>query len=90
MAKRQSANELFVAVFWPPFSGKIGYRGPATAVSSENKVGAFDILPKHTNFITLIFDKMSILTPGKQKVEYTFKRGVLEVSNNLVRVFLGV
>jgi len=79
-----------VAVFWSPYSGQVGFQGTAVAVSSENKIGKFDILPEHTNFISLIFDKLTIQTPDKRKIDYTFKRGVLEVSDNLVKVFLGI
>jgi F0F1-type ATP synthase epsilon subunit len=88
--KKKKEPEIFVATFWSPSIGQVGYRGPARALSSVNKVGNFDILPGHTNFITLIFDKLSILTPDNKKINYTFKRGVLEVSENLVRVFLGI
>ena len=90
MKRKDIKQELFVAVFWSPFVGKIGYRGVASAVSSINKIGKFDILPEHTNFISLIFDKLTIYLPDKKKIDYEFKRGVLEVSNNLVKVFLGL
>ena len=88
--KPNSEEEIFVAIFWSPFIGKLGYRGSAVAISSVNKVGKFDILPAHTNFISLIFDKIIIHLADKTKLEYEFKRGVLEVSENLVKVFLGI
>jgi F0F1-type ATP synthase epsilon subunit len=90
MKKKRSKQELFVTVLWSPSTEKSGYRGPAIAVSSENKVGKFDILPTHINFISLISNKLAVYTQNNKKVEYEFKRGVLEVSNNLVRVFLGI
>ena len=88
--EEKSKKELFVATFWSPFVGKAGYRGSAVAVSSLNKIGKFDILPKHTNFISLIYKKLTIHLADKQKIDYEFKRGVLEVSDNLVKVFLGL
>lgn len=89
--KRESiAQEIFVAVFWPPFSGKIGYRGGAVAISSTNPVGRFDILPEHTNFISLIFKRLTIHLEDKKKIDYEFNRGVLEVSDNVAKVFLGI
>lgn len=90
MKRKSLKEELFVAVFWSPFVGKVGYRGAAAAITSDNKIGKFDILPEHTNFITLIFDKLVIHTLEKKKIEYEFKRGVLEVSDNLVKIFLGI
>ena len=90
MKLRNVQEEIFVAVFWSPFTGKIGYRGPAVALSSVNKIGKFDILSEHTNFISLIFKKLTIHLKEKKQVDYEFKRGVLEVSDNLVKVFLGI
>jgi F0F1-type ATP synthase epsilon subunit len=90
MKRKILKEELFIAIFWSPFAGKIGFRGVASALTSINKVGKFDILPEHTNFITLIFNKLTIHTQDRRKIEYEFKRGVLEVSDNLVKVFLGI
>jgi len=81
---------LEVNVFWLPIVKEVFYQGKAEAVSSQNKLGKFDILPKHTNFISLIFNNLSILTPDKKKVTYQFKRGVLEVTKNKVNIFLGL
>jgi len=81
---------LEVSVFWLPIIKEIFYQGKAEAVSSQNKLGKFDILPKHTNFISLIFNNILIFTPDKKKVAYQFKRGVLEVTKNKVNIFLGL
>jgi len=90
MAKGSKKEEIFIAVFWSPLVGKVGYRGPAIALTSINKVGKFDVLAEHTNFITLIFERIVIHTLEKKDIEYEFKRGVMEVSDNLVKVFLGI
>jgi F0F1-type ATP synthase epsilon subunit len=66
------------------------FSGLARSVSSKNSLGNFDILPKHINFITLIFDELIIQTQEKRKIVYKFQRGVLEVSENKVKIFLGV
>jgi len=81
---------LEVKVFCSPVIEKEPFRGKATAISSQNKLGKFDILPEHTNFITLIFGNLTIQTPDKKRVNYQFERGVLEVSKNKVNVFLGL
>lgn len=83
-------NLLEVKVFCSPVIEKEPFAGEAEAVSSQNKLGKFDILPKHTNFITLIFGDLTIHTSGKKKVAYQFEKGVLEVSENKVNVFLGL
>ena len=66
------------------------FSGLAESVSSKNKLGKFDILPKHINFITLIFGNLTIRTLDKTKITYKFKRGVLETSENKVKMFLEI
>ncbi len=81
---------LDVKVFFSSLIDKDTFAGEATAVSSENGLGKFDILPQHINFITLIFKELTIHTKEKEKVSYQFERGVLEVQRNKVNIFLGV
>lgn len=81
---------LEVKVFCSPVIEKEPFAGEAEAVSSQNKLGKFDILPEHTNFITLIFGNLTIHTSDKKKAAYQFEKGVLEVSENKVNVFLGL
>ena len=91
MRKKSNLKEQFldVKVFWSPVVGKEPIEEKARAVSSQNPVGDFDILPSHINFITLIFNTLTIHLPQK-KINYKFNRGVLEVSQNRVNVFLGL
>ncbi len=93
--KKEKINEteedlLEVNVFWLPIVKEIFYQGKARVISSQNKIGRFDVLPRHTNFITLIFKDISVITPEAKKITYQFKRGVLEVTKNKVNVFLGI
>jgi len=81
---------LKVRVFCSPLLRKEGYEGKAEAVSSENKLGKFDILPRHSNFITLIFNELTLHLSKERKIVYHFKRGVLEVIENKVNIFLGI
>jgi len=81
---------LNVKVFWTPAARKKNFEGEAEAVSSQNQLGKFDILPRHTNFITFIFKDLTIHLKDKEKLSFQFERGVLEVSENKVNVFLGL
>jgi F0F1-type ATP synthase epsilon subunit len=83
-------SELEVEILWPPSQKKEGFKGKALSVSSKNRLGKFDILPQHANFITLILDFLTIYTPDKRKISFQFKRGVLEVYKNKVKAFLEV
>jgi len=88
MPKRE--NLLSVEIYFPTIMNKKPFKGKATVVSSENRLGKFDILPQHINFATLIFNFLTIETPEKEKITHNFKRGVLLVKENRVTVFLGV
>ena len=81
---------LEIKVFWLPIVAEIFFEGKAQTVSSQNKMGKFDILARHTNFITLIFENLTIVTPKNKKISYQFERGVLEVSENKINIFLGI
>lgn len=83
-------NLLSVKVFFPALMRRENFSIKALSVSSENPLGKFDILPQHINFITLIFKKVSIQTPEKEKIEISFERGILIAKENEVKVFLGV
>lgn len=83
----QKPNELSVKVI---SSNKTFYDGRAAAVSGINKVGPFDVLPQHENFICLLKDKVVIHGLDGKKLEIPCENGLLEVSENLVRVFLGI
>lgn len=88
MAKKEEF--LLVKIFFPAIMQKPNFVGKAKAVSSENRLGKFDILPRHINFISLIFNQISILTPENEKIEFKFERGILVVRENQVKVFLGL
>lgn len=83
-------NLLKVNIFCSPVIEMKPFKGEATVVSSENRLGKFDILPKHTNFITLIYNSLTIHFLDKKELTYQFERGVVEVSENKVNVFLGL
>lgn len=61
----------------------------ATALSSYNEVGLFDVLPLHTNFISLIRDKLILHKVGGDR-EIKVQTGLLQVKNGEVYVYLGL
>lgn len=84
---------LQVDIAWSPSLAQAPYSGQAWAVSSINKLGKFDILPQHANFISQIFDNLTIHLVednNKRELNYQFKRGVIEVSEDKVKIFLGI
>lgn len=71
-------------------SSKTFFLGKAKSLSSKNKTGPFDILPYHENFISMLFDKVTIVDAKGEKTIIPCEHGILEVADNHVRVFLGI
>lgn len=70
---------------------KVVWEGDAKSVSSKNSEGIFDILPMHSNFITLIRGApISVIDVEDKKNEFTFKQAVIFVTDNVVRVFADI
>lgn len=89
--KKKKDLLLKVKIFWTPATGKKHFEGEVEAISSQNQLGRFDILPGHTNFITFVFKELVLHSKkGKEKNTFYFERGVLEVSGDRVNIFLGL
>ncbi len=69
---------------------KTTYEGDATAVSSVNEIGPFDILGQHENFISIIKGFVRVHQVDGKKVELKIDSGVLKNHNNQITIFLGV
>ncbi len=82
-----SGNILIVRI---TSSDKVYFDGRAASVSSFNKIGPFDILGRHENFITMLKDKVTIVDTQGKRTEFPCTQGLLEVSENRVRIFLGI
>jgi len=54
------------------------------AITSKNDTGIFDILPEHSNFISLISAPLTIHKLDGQKQEITFKSGLIKVKDNAI------
>lgn len=66
------------------------FDGTAETVSAVNEAGPFDILPGHANFFTLLTSgEVTIMSEG-EGYKFNVNRGVAQVSNNEVRVFVDI
>lgn len=86
---QEPTGELNVNILWHSFSRDPDYHGKAYSVTTENNLGKYDILPQHANLISLIKNQI-IVNTKKGQINYKFRSGVLEVSENVVNVFLGI
>lgn len=71
------------------------YEGPARSVSSVNVLGPFDVLPGHTNFVSLIKSQVIIrlrrlAEGGEERRAEIEGPAVLLVYRNQVKIFLGI
>jgi len=69
---------------------KILFEGGTHTVTSRNERGAFDILPLHTNFVTLISEYVIIDKGLKTEQSFKIEEGVLYVLANKVDVYVGI
>jgi len=69
----------------------IAFQGMATALTSINRVGPFDVLPMHANFVTTLFTTLTVHTKEGKPYSHTFDRGLLWArSGNLIDVYIGI
>ena len=69
---------------------RVIYSGKAKSVTSVNDKGKFDILPKHSNFISLINELLIIRDPGGATRKIPVESGILRVEQDRIEVFLGI
>jgi F0F1-type ATP synthase epsilon subunit len=66
------------------------FKGDLAAVSSFNLVGPFDVLPEHTNFVSMIKKKIVLHRADGRSEEINVDSGIIMVENSEVKVFVGV
>lgn len=69
---------------------KIIFDGTIRALSSLNRKGKFDVLPRHANFISLVEQTLIVHLPNGQTQELQVKNGVLKVAQNRIEVYVGI
>lgn len=78
---------LFITIISPEatvFEGKI------KAFSSINSDGPFDVLPQHTNFISIIKNKITLYDEYGAERQIKLENGIVEVFEDKVQVFVGI
>jgi F0F1-type ATP synthase epsilon subunit len=68
----------------------IVYQGECRSVSSFNKIGKFDILGSHANFITLVQKEINVIEKNGSPLTFKVDNGVAKVKENKVQIYLGV
>ncbi len=81
-------DRIYVTVFLTNSLQEQGFRGFAKSITSADTNGPFDVLPNHENFVTNFSKKLEITPLEGDKIAFNDKKGVMEVGNNVVRIFL--
>ncbi len=68
----------------------IVYEGKVKSLTSFNEKGLFDVLPLHTNFISIIKDSLILHERSGSDKTFKLKNGVLKIVANEVSIFLGI
>ena len=68
----------------------VHYGGKASAISSKNNKGPLDILPRHTHFISLIQDGVTIHKTDGSTQKINFVNAVLKVKDDKVEIYIGL
>ncbi len=69
---------------------KTVYLGQAEALTCKNEKGEFDILPLHSNFISLIDDYIQVHLRGGKTQKINIGRGLLIAFENKITILLNV
>jgi F0F1-type ATP synthase epsilon subunit len=86
--KSDSTDKLNV-IARSPF--ELYYEGEAIAVSASNRIGAFDILPGHADFFSILTSgDVTVQIEGKDPVMIDAKSGIITVRDNQAYLFLNM
>ncbi len=64
--------------------------GKVKALASANSRGPFDILPGHTNLISIIYQSLLVYLENGQAQEFDIDTGILRFMNNSCDLYLGI
>jgi F0F1-type ATP synthase epsilon subunit len=68
---------------------KVVFEGNVNTVSSYNKVGLFNILKDHSNFISII-EKKILINQGGATQEIDINNGLIKVRDNKIWIYIGI
>lgn len=84
----KTGKELLHVKLYSPF--QTYYNQDAYSLSGANATGAFDILPRHHNFMTLLEEgELTIRAPEGEKI-FKISRAVMHIKANQVTIFLDI
>lgn len=64
------------------------FEDDVTAITSRNDTGIFDVLPEHSNFISVIKEKVLLRKSNGENYEIILSNGIMKVKNNSVKCYI--
>lgn len=81
-------NTLYLSIFSPNYKSNLEFSGYIKSLSSINEKGPFDILPTHENLATVATGMIVVVDEADKRIEFNVQKAVVDVSDNLVKVFV--
>ena len=69
---------------------KVLFSGQAKALTSINEDGLFDVLPQHSNFISIIKDYVTVLKEDNTTLKFDLSSAIMQVTGDIVNIFVGI
>ena len=66
---------------------EVYYEGQAEVVSAINKIGPFDVLPRHADFFSVLKPCTVTIETPEEPVSFTIHNGIITVRNDEVLLF---
>lgn len=67
---------------------KIIFDDYVTALTSRNDSGTFDVLPEHSNFISVLRDSITLHLVDGRKIKILLKNGLIKVKDNAIKCYI--
>jgi F0F1-type ATP synthase epsilon subunit len=81
-------TQTFAVTIYSPFHTY--FKGQALALSAENSSGAFDILARHEDFLSVLSPCTVVVQTPEGRQEFPLQRGILQVNDSTVWLFANV
>lgn len=85
---KQKPNSIYTVIFSSVYKPELKFEGYVRSFSATNDVGMYDILPGHENFVTVVVGGAVVVDEEGKRLDFNLGRAVVEVSENVLKVFV--
>lgn len=87
MSKHNLTEKLNV-IARSPF--ELYYEGESSAISASNRIGAFDVLPGHADFFSMLVPGEVIIQTENGPIKIDAQSGIITVRGNQAYIFINM